>query len=363
MKTPYKSKPRKNSESSSEEEVKPQQIKPEEKKENIPNFDEIPVNTITAIVSVNINMDIQAILSQLPVVDYKPIPKKRGRKKKDEIPYELVPNLLNGSIITIEPSDSNQSMRGSRIKKRKEKPGDSDNSKPDYFRNALTVVMVMDKKFINFKISKNGFQFTGCKNDRQAIECVKVVWQQIENTGMYTFIENDEIDDGSVGQKSNRTLQCVLVPAMRNINFYIGYNIDREKLNTYINANTKYKSLFDSTTGYTGVNIKIPHKNSISELNLEKFVYDNKTRSWKEPERITYNDYLSSVSAKERAKKLLKTRDHTFLVFHSGKVIMSSLCASLARDVYYEFMDLLINNSELFQEQLNETGSEDEVEV
>lgn len=310
----------------------------------IPNFDSIPVNTITAIISVNINMDIKEILSFLPVVEYKTVPKKRGRKKKDEVVQDTTPILPNGTIITIEPPNSSQNMRGSRIKKKKERGICSNGS--DYFRNALTIVMVMDNKFINFKMSKNGFQFTGCKTETQAINCVQVIWEHIKNTELYMFADENV-----------KKLTCVLIPAMRNINFFIGYKIDRSKLNDFINSETEFRSLFDSTTGYTGVNIKIPHKNPISELRIQKFSYSNKHKRWHKPTYIMYGEYLNQLSQKEREKKISKQREHTFLVFHSGKVIMSSLCADVARDVYYDFMNILIGRKEQFIEKLDEDFS------
>ena len=58
------------------------------------------------------------------------------------------------------------------------------------------------------------------------------------------------------------------------------------------------------------------------------------------------------LNQKEQDKKLSKKRYNTFLVFHSGKTIMSSLCADYARDTYYKFMDIVTKNRELFEEKI-----------
>lgn len=307
----------------------------------IPEFESIKVNTITAIASVNIDMDINLLFENLPIIDYIVHPKKRGRKKNTEGKNSDLINYTNGSIISIEPSGGSKEVRGIRLKKKKDKK-----TNIDRFRNALTVIMIMDGKFINFKISKNGFQFTGCKSYEQVINCVKVIWEYIKDSNMWKW----KYDNTS-------ELECILVPAMRNINFFIGYNIDRVKLNNFINNHTSYRSLFDSTTGYTGVNIKIPHKNDITDLKIDKYVYSK--GKWLDPVKIPFSDYLSLSNEKEREKKINKVREHTFLVFHSGKIIMSSMCDSLAKDVYYDFMKIMKGeNVKQFKEILLECDEE-----
>ena len=42
-----------------------------------------------------------------------------------------------------------------------------------------------------------------------------------------------------------------------NTDFAIGYEINREALDTYIEQNTQHVSNFERSGGYTGVNIKI----------------------------------------------------------------------------------------------------------
>lgn len=299
----------------------------------IPKFEDIPVSTKTSIVMTNITVDIKKVYEQLPVTPYTVIPRKRGRKRHttDFNPNQGIPT---GAIIMLEYKSK---LRGVRLKKKKKSAAKSGE---DYFRNSVTIVMVVDNKHINFKISQNGkFQMTGCKKDDHAKECVRHIWNYVKGTDMCK-LEGKEF--------------CALfIPAMRNIDFSLGFSIDREKIDQYFNQKTPFRSLLETSVGYTGVNLKIPFDRPITDLKIQKYTWDEKKNDWCEPQVLPFNDYLSLLKPKEREKRLNKQRYHTFLIFHSGKVIMSSLCADFARQIYYQFMDIIQNHKDHFKESLN----------
>lgn len=293
----------------------------------IRNFDDITVSTKTFIVMTNVIVDIKELFKRLPVAEYILIPKRRGRKKKVEVPN---PNehLTDGAIITLEMGSE---FRGTLLKKKSKEA-------KKYFRNSLTIVMFMDNKKINFKISRNGkFQMTGCKFDYQAENCIKHIWKLIEpHKDIYLL--------------GNEHFYAVFIPSMRNIDFSLGFLIDREKLDEFFNSNTDYTSMLETSIGYTGVNIKMPIKIPITELKLKKLVYGD--NDWKSIEYIEYMEYLNTMKDKEKTKKLEKERFNSFLVFQSGKVIMSSMCVEFAKDSYYEFMDIVSKNYKKFIEKI-----------
>ena len=88
----------------------------------------------------------------------------------------------------------------------------------------------------------------------------------------------------------------------------------------------------------------------ISELKIREISY--KDEKWQEPEMVPYEKYLNKLKPKEKEKKLEQKRYNTFLVFHSGKVIMTSMCGEYAKDTYYEFLDIIHKNMDKFMEQL-----------
>lgn len=327
-----------------------------------PEFDDIPVSTKTIIVKLNIVIDLARLVESLPFVKYVIIPKRRGRKKKDP-PPDPNEGIPSGSIITLQFGDI---LRGVDLKQRK-KDNNKAPKKRGFFRNAATIVMVIDGKNINFKVCHNGkFQMTGCKSDEHAKMVVKYMWDYIRNfPDIYSF------EDGC------DNFEAILVPAMRNIDFSLGFYVNREELDSYINEETEYTSLLETSFGYTGVNIKIPMNKDIRSLRLEKMICIDKTdingysRVEGEEElvkdsvnggsddkwditNVLYDEFLDTLSQKDRDKKLNKERNNTFLVFHSGKIILSGLCPEVQRDVYYEFLNIIRESYKWIEERLDD---------
>lgn len=279
-----------------------------------PDFDSIKVSTRTYTAITNLNIDLDKLFNLLPVTEYIEVPKRRGRKRKGEV---VDPNkdIKQGSIITLTYKDS---IRGVNLKKKTES-----SSGKSWFRNSFTVVIVLDKR-INFKVCRNGtFQMTGCKNIEHALDCVQNIWKHIKDEkNIYTFSRGDK-------------LEAIFAPAMRNIDFSLGFLVDREKLAQYMST-TDFFCIFELTLSYTGVNIKIPLKKDITELKVTKL---SETTSGYKTEKIGYQSYLELLSEKDQKNKRVKTRYNTFLVFHSGKVIMSGIDEEFMRGAYYVFLD------------------------
>jgi len=296
-------------------------------------FEDIKVSTKTFIAMTNLILDLKKLFEFLPVIDYTVIPKKRGRKKKAEI-IEQNKDVIHGSIITLKHENK---MRGVDLKQKKTQ---AKKKKSKWFRNSFTVVMILNNKPVNFKMCNNGMiQLTGIKYDSQAEDCVKYIWEQIkdEENNIYKF-----------SRGSN--LETLFIPAMRNIDFSLGFNVDREKLSRYMSTQTEFHSLLETSFGYTGVNIKIPIKLDIATMEIKKLSY--KKNEWVE-EMTVYNEYLQYLSDKDQMKKLNKDRYNTFLVFHSGRCILSSINAKYSRDSYYYFLKIIRTCHKEIEERLD----------
>jgi hypothetical protein len=289
------------------------------------SFDDICISTETIIATTNWKVDIIALANHLPITQHKVILKKRGRKSKNQKEEEKVPELNNGDIITLRIGNQ---LRGVQLKEKK-------NSKR-FFRNSLTIVMYIDHKFINFKVSKNGkFQFTGCKNENHAQMCMK-------------FINDYTKDSTNIIHINGQQTEIMFVTVMTNINFNVGFCINREMLDEHINNYTKYYSLLETSFGYTGVNIKIPLEN-INEMPISKISY--KDEEWKE-EPFTYAKYIELLDDKDKDKEKGKVRYNTFLVFQSGNVILSSPHKSCMKETYHEFLDIIKNCRDKIEEKI-----------
>lgn len=295
-----------------------------------PKFEDIKVSTKTFIIMTNLKLNINNLFDNLPITDYAYTPRRRGRRKKNEVVQPVV-QIEDGSIITLEYKNS---IRGVNLKKKKKTV-----TKANFFRNALTIVIMIDSKKINFKVSNNGkIQMTGCKEDKHCEQCIKWLWFYIkDNTSLYEF------------QTVTKILKIIFIPAMRNIDFSLNFNVDREKLDEYFNQHTKYHSLLETSFGYTGVNIKLPLCKPIQELMLKSVEFNNE---WSQPFYVPFTDYLNLLSDKDIAKKLKKKRYNTFLIFHSGKIIMSGMEETFMKESYYDFIHIITKCYQLIKEKL-----------
>ena len=103
------------------------------------SFDEINVSTKTVIGMSNLNIDLDKFFKYIPVTDYIPVEKRKGRRKRIQI--KTTTNVIpKGSIISLQKGVN---FRGVELKKKKKK----------YFLHSITLVMCLyENKFINVKL-------------------------------------------------------------------------------------------------------------------------------------------------------------------------------------------------------------------
>ena len=189
------------------------------------------------------------------------------------------------------------------------------------------------------KVCQNGtFQMTGCKNDEHAELCVKYIWKYLEqDPSAYTFNRGTQ-------------LETLFIPSMRNIDFSVGFIIDREKLNKYMCSQQDFHCLLETSFGYTGVNIKVPLPQDIRTMKIKKLSF-TKEKEWIE-EWVTFQQYLDILKPKDRELKLNYQRYVTFLAFHSGCIICSGLTADFMRDTYNFFVATIRKAFDHIEERL-----------
>jgi hypothetical protein len=297
------------------------------------DFDAIEISTQTIIAKTNWKININELFVHLPITPYEVIPKKRGRRPKEEKKVEPTP-LNDGDIITLKLGDK---LRGVDLKMKK-KSGDN------YFRNSITVVMFCEGKLINFKISKNGkFQFTGCKIDSHPHRCLEFVRS-------YIYPVQDRLERKIMTLPAQTALDVIYITVMSNINFSLGFCINKENLNEYIYRNTEHNSLLETTFGYTGVNIKMEIPD-VSDIPVQRAVYDDVAGVWTES-IITYAAYLQMLEERERVKEESKHRYVTLLVFQSGNVIESAPHKACMKPAYRSFINLITQCRSFIEEKI-----------
>lgn len=276
------------------------------------NFNDINITTTTVIIPTNIDFNLDVLYDALHICDETQI--ITSKTNKDFQRKIISMNPPSGSITMVQFKDK---LKGFKIKKKKTK----------YFRNALSLVMYVNK-LITIKIpTKGSFQMTGCINQEQSIECIKHIWRMCLNTkldNLYTI--------------TGDFFECKIRTVMTDIVFKVGFNVNREHLDRYMNSRTDFNSLLETTFGYTGVNIKIPFDIENDDKSIITLNY--KGEEWNEG-CISYADYLDTLSDKNRLKEIRKKRRNTFLVFHSGTAIMSGMVPHYMENVYNTFINIM----------------------
>lgn len=306
------------------------------------NFDEIPISTSTIIGIPNINLNLENLFNNLPVVNIDP---------NDNITYR------EGDIILI---NYNERYRGYHPKM----------CKTNYFRNTLTVVIFVKNKKQNVKIfttptseSSNKIQQPGCKHINDCITTFCYLWKHIYQHCQYTILNNEKY------------VSIILQIVMSNVNFNINFSVNREKLDKIINQKqiNPYNSIMQPNFGHTGVNITAPITDDVTNFDMDKYIIDEfnlsndntyplniqicqvsdsdknndyiKNNNYMKiyHTKISFNSFLNTLHEKEKNRQLqlINEKTNTFLVFYSGKVIMSGFIPKFMKTPYTDFCSLL----------------------
>ena len=218
---------------------------------------------------------------------------------------------------------------------KKKKTKKKTNSKKN-FLNCITVVVLFDKK-INVKVFKNGvFQLTGCKNLHHAKQSIYYILQHISKcVNDSCVVEGD--DSGDSGCLSD--VICDFKSAMRNIDFELGYKINREILAQQLDLNTNINIPPIICTNM-GVKIKLPI--NLKTLPVYK-MYFKDYPSHTEIEYIDCFDYLFGKKILDEDRDQKMNKFVSVSIFQNGKVTFS--CADMIyQEQYFNwFMDIMKN--------------------
>jgi TATA-box binding protein (TBP) (component of TFIID and TFIIIB) len=274
-------------------------------------FENYPISTQTLIVSTNVIIDCQKFYDSI-----EPTETKKPLTGKTRMLVQENENIKDGEIVFAQYKTEHKGMMFKKISEK-------------YFLNSVTIIMKVHEKFINIKVSNKGkLQITGCSQNAYAITILKEFWKRIQDRKeLWTFQEGDNF-------------KASIIPVMCNINFAIDFQINRGELNNIINTQTEHVSILEPSDGYVGVNIKIStQEEPLENILLDQYIY--KDGEWI-LSKSKFTDYIQTLTPKEQKKKMSKCYVNTFLVFYSGKVIMSGGISYINRKRAYEvFMEII----------------------
>ena len=178
-------------------------------------------------------------------------------------------------------------------KKRKVKPN------PKNFLNCIFLTFRSSCKKVNLNLFKNGvIQLTGCKGVDHSKTVLLSFWKVVRKTTLRHRFD---------------CLECYLVSVMRNINFNLGFSIDREKLGNYI-VNNSNNYVISRVVGGFMDRFVIPVE-SIKDMPVYRLKIENK-EDIEEGETVKYEEFSNSKN--KASKKYI-----TITIFQTGRVLFS----------------------------------------
>jgi len=282
-------------------------------------FEDLIVSTVTVMAYSNLILDTRKLFQNIEVLDttgmelYLSKKKKLPSIKKIDAPY--------GSVLSMRSGNNFRGLVNKNM---------DDVKNNTHFLNQFTCIISLGNKVnINVFVFRTSFKIVGCKNESIAQEVISILWDKYikELDDCYTICDEE-------------CPTFVFETVMSNIDFLLGFNIDRCNLNTLLNEEKYSKKIitsnFDPTLD-TNVNIQL-----FTSPPDDYFYW-----SMKDEEVGWVYDKVNEIKYRKAKKKLKKT---TFLVFQSSKIIMSARYAPRMKRDYDYFISIIKENKELIEE-------------
>lgn len=281
-------------------------------------FSSFNVSTKTVMAYSSVTLDLEKVYEGLPVTET-----EYRVKKKSGLPDIRSAVAPEGSIISLRHKNN---FRG--IVTNPEAAKNQNTKK--YFLNQVTCILSVEGKNLHIMIFRGNFKIPGCQNDEQVKKTVRILWNYIAQIpGSYTK-RGPETEDPSF----------FLETVMMNVDFSLGYLVDRRALNTVMN-NEKYEenvkiSRFEPTTN-TAVNIRM-RSSPPEDFQYEVMCFVEKDGEW---------NYLIKREKENVYIKRRKPKKHTtFLVFGSSKTIVSGRYKESMEKACISFFQIVNENKE-----------------
>lgn len=265
--------------------------------------------------------------------------------------------------------------------------------KINHFLNQITIVISTGKQpLLNVMMFKDNLKFAGCKGMDDAIEAIMILWQDYifspkevsywfpggakaleytphppgtdkrpsakASTTMPSTAPSTALTKASTMlwklKKGAKSPRFVFETVMRNVDFKIGWPLERPALNLLMNDEKYSKYIFMSqyeSTGHTNVNIKM---------------YSRKPKDFKyeclvlplvggQPGFIQLSD-IPYKSEKKKKKDISKDQYITFIAFSSSEIILSGRYDQNMEEMYNFFVRTVFKHRKDIEERLEDAN-------
>lgn len=348
-----------------------------------PVFDKLQVSTKTATVYSNMRFDLKSLYEGLPCYKISDVPLSK-KKKRPEINRVSAPvgsiisiRLLKGGechyrgIVTRPEKLEMSQLRKKRTegiinsdeRRRLEELEKSDSANVLDFQNQVCIILSIGTRTINRKDDKieikpaninimafhDNFKIVGLKNEKEAYLILRMLWFHIHNIKCYTM-------------KDTKHPRFVVDWVMTNLDFYLGFTIDRKSLNRIMNE-TNYRDMICSSTfeptSHTNVKIRM-RKEPPEGWTYTCLVFSDKNKVGRDGYPTYKTTKIKTNSYQQPKNRAKASRFHTLLVPRSSKVIMSGKFISLMEQQYLFFLKIIDERKNEIEEKKSNVNNDDQ---
>jgi len=335
-------------------------------------FEELKTSTITVMTYTNVQFEFKEIFEQIPITKIDvPLTKKRKNvdKKRLKAPREAVIGVQSGPFfrgVDTRKKKKHWCELNCQLTERKndkdvkiltmvEEPRQIENSdvweiwyyctncelhytakqlkKIPNFLNQGTIVISIGDIILNMMMFKDKIKIAGCKKMADAIDGILILWKKyIKKIGS--------------GWKSKKTPEFVFRQVMRNVDFKLGFPIDRRKLKELMKSPEYKDKVYMAqceNTSHTSVNIKM-YKHKPDGFRYKCLVIPKSNKHYFMYKRI--NPY--------KPDKKKKKKYTTFIVFSSSETILSGRYCEDMKLMYEFFIKTVMANKSTIEEIIEE---------
>ena len=325
--------------------------------DTIKPFDELNVSTKTVMIYSSLIINGPKLFAALPIYEIKDVPltrkKKRPNLKKIHAPDGSIISIRrkidNGEILYRGIVTKPEKVRISYLRRRKKDSSISADESEELFKmentkkfstvidflNQTTVVICLNGKCLNVMIFNSELKIVGCKSEEDGIKVLKMLWIHMKDSNITTF-------------KEGQTSPCFLINVvMTNVDFKLGFYVNRMALNTLLNdpkyAHKIRKSTYE-TTAQTNVKVKM-FTSPPDDFHYNTFEWDDKNKTWIKGRSKT--NIYQSIKKKKR-----KEDNTTLLVFRTSTTILISKYPVRMAEDYKFFWGIVMENRHLIEEKI-----------
>jgi len=298
------------------------------------SFDELKISTITVMVYSNIVFNYKEIYDNMVPTSIIPILTKKGKQPK--IKDVRAPE---GDILSL--------RYGKKIRGLQSKIGN--NGKAE-FPNQTSLYISLGDKNAHLMIFKSCFKVAACRTIDEVTKATSLFWNRVKGLKNSYSLKTPK-------EKPTFILETV----MNNVDFKLGFNIDRKNLNDVMNSQ-EYKSFVGTKSkkkkqdNDDAISFQVYETTSSTQVPIKMFLPD--------PEKIEYQKIVDNNGKYELstvyknylnpnpAKPCLNRA--SFMVFRSSKVIESTRLQSSTGEFYNLFMNIIRERKDEIKEILTE---------